>query len=139
MIIYSYYALDIIHVGHLFHMERAKKMHKDCTHIVGILSDEAIIIKKGKPPIMPLAERLLIAKSIKFNDIVVVQNNYSPFDNLIYFQVDTLLESDSHCSSDIISLRQKLKEYDSKTKILIDPYFPSRSSTNIKEEIWKQK
>ena len=65
-IVYSYYVLDLIHKGHLLMMKNCKAIAgKDGRLIVGILTDEAVLEKKPKRPILSLGERIDIASSIK--------------------------------------------------------------------------
>ena len=47
-VVYSYYCLDIIHSGHLLMMKNCKALAgEDGTLVVGILTDEAVMEKKG--------------------------------------------------------------------------------------------
>ena len=81
-IVYSYYVLDIVHEGHLLMMQNAKEVAgKDGKLIVGILTDEAVMKKKNKP-IIPFKQRLELAKAIKYIDVVVPQDTYSPLPNV---------------------------------------------------------
>ncbi len=49
-LVYSYYALDIVHKGHLEMMKNSKAIAgEDGKLIVGILTDEAIMEKKSRP------------------------------------------------------------------------------------------
>jgi len=61
-------AFDMFHIGHLNLINRAKNR---CDYlIVGVLSDEVIIKRKMKHPVMPLAERLEIIGAIRYVDEV---------------------------------------------------------------------
>ena len=61
-IVYSYFVLDIVHRGHLMMLKNAKAMAGlDGRLIVGIVSDEAVLAKKGKAPILDFSERLTVA------------------------------------------------------------------------------
>ena len=49
IIVYSYFVLDIVHRGHLLMMKNSKAIAgQDGRLIVGIVSDEAVLEKKGK-------------------------------------------------------------------------------------------
>ena len=50
--------------------------------IVGIVSDEAVLKKKGNAPILSFSERLELASAIKYADVVVGQQNYTPYENI---------------------------------------------------------
>ena len=49
---------DMFHVGHLNILRRARL---DCDHLVaGVVTDEVVEQVKGRPPVVPLAERMEI-------------------------------------------------------------------------------
>jgi len=132
-IVYSYYVLDIVHQGHLLQMQNAKAtVGKDGTSVVGILTDKAAMEKK-KRPILSFDERMLLAQSIKFNDFVVAQDTYSPLPNVRNIRPDILMESSSHSKNDIEESRKVMAKFGG--KVIITPYYPMRSSTEIKKKI----
>ena len=136
-IVYSYYVLDIVHRGHLLQMQNAKATAgKDGISIVGILTDEAVMEKKPKP-VLSFDERMLLAQSIKFNDFVVAQNTYSPLPNVKNIRPDILMESSSHNENDINESRRVMAKLGG--KVIVTPYYPTISSTKIKEEIMRNK
>lgn len=138
-IVYSYYCLDIVHTGHLLMMKNAKALAgKDGKSIVGILTDEAVMQKK-KQPTLSLRERMAVAESIKYVDLVVAQDTYSPLNNVMGIKPDVLLESANHDSEEIKKLELKLKSLKINTKIIILPYYPIQSSTKIKKRIKKER
>ncbi len=129
--VYSYYVLDIVHKGHLEMLRNAKAVAgKDGRLIVGILTDEAVMEKKPKP-ILSFDGRIELARSIKYVDLVVAQEAYSPLTNLQIIKPDILMESSSH------ELEQAVKDFmkSIEGKIIIIPYFPGHSSTQIKKEV----
>ena len=131
IIVYSYYVLDVIHTGHILHMKNAKALAGcDGRSVIGILTDEAVMEKKPKPTV-PFAERMEIAQAIEYADLVVVQETYSPFENIRRIQPDILIESSSHESDlDVIAYMEN-----GNGKVIIFPYYPFQSSTIIKERI----
>jgi len=135
MIVYSYYVLDIIHSGHLLMMKNAKTIAgPDGKLIVGILTDKAAMEKKPKP-IISFEERMEIASAIKYVDIVVAQDTYSPLPNVIRIKPDILMESTSHTEEAIQEAEEVMKKINGRVVVL--PYFPSQSSTAIKNLIKK--
>jgi len=131
IIVYSYYVLDIIHKGHLEMLQNAKSVAgKDGRLIVGILTDEATMEKKPKP-VLSFEERVDLARSIKYIDLVVAQETYSPLNNLQNIRPDILMESSSH------ELKSDVKDFMKNTggQILVIPYFPGHSSTQIKKDV----
>jgi bifunctional ADP-heptose synthase (sugar kinase/adenylyltransferase) len=132
-IIYSYYVLDIVHRGHLLQMQNAKATAgKDGISVVGILTDKAVMEKKKKP-ILSFDERMLLAQSIKFNDFVVAQETYSPLSNVQNIRPDILMESSSHEEKDIKESREVMAKFGG--KVIVTPYYPMLSSTEIKKKI----
>jgi glycerol-3-phosphate cytidylyltransferase len=133
IIVYSYYVMDIIHIGHLEMLRNAKAMAgKDGKLIVGILTDEAVMEKKKKP-IISFSDRVSIARSIECIDLVVAQNTYSPLNNVKEIKPDILMESSSHSSSAIQQAEDVMKTLGG--RVVIIPYFPGQSSTEIKKKV----
>jgi glycerol-3-phosphate cytidylyltransferase len=63
---------DMFHIGHLKIIRNARAL---CDRlIVGVVSDERAEIAKGQPPVVPLAERLEIVRSIRHADDAVVED-----------------------------------------------------------------
>ncbi|MEN8223414.1 MAG: adenylyltransferase/cytidyltransferase family protein [Acidobacteriota bacterium] len=132
-LVYSYYVLDIIHQGHLLMMKNAKAIAgEDGKLIVGILTDEAVMEKKPRP-ILSFEERVELANSIKYIDVVVPQETYSPLPNVKRIKPDILMESTSHTEEAIEEAEEVMKSI--KGRVVTLPYFPSQSSTKIKTEI----
>ena len=133
MIVYSYYVLDIIHSGHLLFMKNAKNLAgPDGKLVVGILTDKAAMEKKVKP-IISFEERMEVASSIKYVDLVVAQDTYSPLPNVIRIKPDILIESTSHTEEEVQEAEEVMKKINGRVFVL--PYFPSQSSTSIKNLI----
>ena len=132
-IVYSYYCLDILHIGHIIDLKKSKEVAgENGTLIIGILTDEAIMEKKPKP-IFSFNERFEIASSIKYVDEVVPQKTYSPLDNLILFKPNILMESTSHSQESIDKLTNYMKSVGG--RVLMNPYYKEQSSTKIKNLI----
>ena len=132
-IVYSYYVLDIVHKGHLKMMENAKSIAGDDGKlIVGILTDEAVMEKKKKP-ILSFEERFDLASAIKYADLVVAQDTYSPLPNVMKIKPDILMESTSHEESDIKKAEKIMESIGG--RVIVIPYYPVQCSTKIKESI----
>lgn len=130
-IVYSYYVLDIVHKGHLKMMENAKAIAgEDGKLIVGILTDEAVMEKKGRP-ILSFDERFDLANAIKHVDLVVSQETYSPLPNVKKIKPDILMESTSHDEADIKKAEEIMESIGG--RVIVIPYYPTQCSTNIKE------
>ena len=132
-IVYSYFVLDIVHKGHLMMMRNAKAIAgEDGKLIVGILTDEAVMEKKPKP-LLSFEDRIELAAAIKYVDVVVVQENYSPLQNVMRIRPDILIESSSHDERNIEKARKVMEVING--IVIVIPYFPGQSSTNIKNKI----
>jgi len=135
-LVYSYYVLDIVHKGHLLMMKNAKAIAgEDGKLIVGILTDEAVMEKKEKP-ILSFEERIELASAIKYVDVAVAQETYSPLPNVMRIKPDILMESTSHDEEAIEKAREYMDSINGKVVVL--PYFPSQSSKEIKDKIKKK-
>lgn len=134
--VYSYYCMDIIHKGHILMMKNAKAIAGDDGKlIVGILTDEAVMEKKPKPT-LSFHERMMIAEALKYADLVVAQEKYSPLDNLKNIKPDYHLESVSHDPEEIKKVETAMKEWGG--KVITLPYYPEISSSRIKKRIKKK-
>ncbi len=132
-LVYSYYVLDIVHKGHLLMMKNAKAIAgEDGKLIVGILTDEAVMEKKERP-ILSFEERIELASAIKYVDVAVAQETYSPLPNVMRIKPDILMESTSHDEEAIEKAREYMDSINGKVVVL--PYFPSQSSVEIKKNI----
>ncbi len=130
MIVYSYYVLDILHDGHVEMLKNAKAVAgPDGLLVVGILTDEAVMERKPKP-LLDFGQRLRIARSIRYVDLAVPQETYSPLPNVSVIQPDVLMESDSHAPEDIEEARRVMGALGG--RVIVIPYYPLESSTAVK-------
>jgi len=138
-LVYTYLVMDLLHEGHLLYLKNAKAIAgEDGKLIVGILTDEATMEKKSKPT-LSFKERVRIAEAIKYIDVVVAQETYSPLDNVISIKPDYLIESSSHDFEELEEIENGLKELNIKTQIITLPYYPTQSSSSIKNKIKNEK
>ena len=133
-IVYTYFVLDIVHRGHLMMLKNSKAIAgPEGRLIVGIVSDDAVLAKKGKAPILDFSERLELANSIQYVDLVVGQQNYTPYENVKNIAPNILMESESHDEVQINKGRELMKELGG--RVIVMPYFHNQSSTLIKSKI----
>jgi cytidyltransferase-like protein len=59
---------DPVHVGHIELMEKAKSI---ADSLVVIVNDDDFLTKKKGKPFMPLKERIIIVRSIKYVDMAI--------------------------------------------------------------------
>lgn len=129
-VVYAYVVGDILHTGHLLHLRNAKALGDKL--IVGVLTDSAVMEKKPKP-INSFTERLQVIQTLGCVDCAVTQDTYSPLGNVLDIKPDIMVESTSHDKKDIETIKEAVKTYGGKVVVL--PYYPSISSTQIKEKI----
>ena len=66
---------DMFHIGHLNILKKAKEQ---CDFlIVGVSTDDVVVLNKNKKPIIPFEERVSIVESIKYVDKVIAQREYN--------------------------------------------------------------
>ena len=136
-LVYSYYALDIVHKGHLEMMRNAKAIAGDDGKlIVGILTDEAVMEEKPRP-VVSFNERVELARSIKYVDLVVAQEKYSPLETIKRLKPDILMESTSHNEKEVEKLTEYMKSING--RVITIPYYPHTCSTDIKNSIKGEK
>jgi len=61
-------AYDLFHIGHLNILKHAAE-HCDVL-IAGVVSDEMLLLTKGRLPVVPLGERMEIVRNLRFVDDV---------------------------------------------------------------------
>ena len=133
-IVYTYFVLDIVHRGHLMMLKISKAIAwPEGRLIVGIVSDEAVLAKKGKTPILNFSERLELANSIQYVDAVVGQQDYTPYVNVKNIAPNILMESESHDEAQINEGKRLMRELGG--RVIVMPYFHDQSSTLIKSKI----
>ena len=127
MIGYCYVVGDILHRGHLLHLKNCKAL---CDILFcGVLSEKAVTEKKSKP-ILALAERLEIVGSIKYVDVALCQDTYSPLENCKAIKPEILFESSSHKEMPANNFMKSIGG-----RVIVMPYFVGQSSTKIKAEV----
>lgn len=72
-------AYDLFHVGHLNVLRHAKA---ECDFLVaGVVTDEMCLLSKGRQPVIPLAERLEIVRSVRYVDDVYAEKTLEKLDS----------------------------------------------------------
>ena len=87
IIVYTYGAFDLLHVGHLQLLQEAKALGDKL--IVGVFTDEVVEAFKRKP-IIPQNQRMEMLKALRFVDEVVSQEELAPDTNLKKYKPDVL-------------------------------------------------
>ena len=135
-IVYSYYVMDLLHTGHILMLKNSKAIAgPEGRLIVGIVSDEAVEKHKGSTPLLSFHERLELAQSIRYVDLVVQQREYSPLVNVEKIKPDILMESESHSDAQLSASRKLMKSIGGQTIVM--PYYSGQSSTKLKNKVIK--
>ena len=119
---YAYVVGDILHYGHIQYLRNCKGLCDKL--IVGVLTDNAVMERKPKPTVT-FEERIQLIAELRSVDAAVVQETYSPCDNVEAIQPDILFESTSH----------EKPYWNHYGKTIVMPYYPEQSSTSIKEKV----
>lgn len=83
---------DLFHIGHLNILKHARSQ---CDHLIaGVVSDEMSLQTKGKAPVVPLAERLEIVRSIRFVDEAVAEVVPDKLDTWRQVRFDIIFKGD---------------------------------------------
>ncbi len=83
---------DMFHVGHLNIIRAARQ---ECDYLIaGVVSDEVVERVKGRPPIVPLAERMEILGALRHVDQVVVDDYADKFDAWRHVHYDVIFKGD---------------------------------------------
>lgn len=83
---------DMFHVGHLNIIRQARA---ECEYlIVGVVADEVVEAVKGRPPVVPLEERMEILRAMRDVDEVVVDAHADKFDAWREIGYDLIFKGD---------------------------------------------
>ncbi|KAB8164678.1 adenylyltransferase/cytidyltransferase family protein [Streptomyces sp. 3MP-14] len=120
---------DLFHVGHLNILRHARDR---CDYLVaGVVSDEMATLAKGRPPVIPLVERLEIVRSIRYVDAAFVETVPDKLETWQQVRFDVLFKGDDWRGT---PKGQKL-ERDFATvgvRIVYFPYTVHTSSTQLR-------
>lgn len=131
---YTTGVFDLFHIGHLNILRRAKM---ECDYlIVGVSTDELVLERKNRRPIIPFSERLEIVENIRFVDEVVPQVNMDKLEAWRSLRFDRIFVGDDWKGSDFWkSLERDFSNVG--VDVVYFPYTTHTSSTQIKDVIEK--
>lgn len=125
-------AYDLFHVGHLNLLRHARDR---CDHLVaGVVSDELAERAKGRPPVVPLVERLEIVRSIRFVDAAFVETVPDKLETWRQVRFDVLFKGDDWRGT----AKGERLEADFRTvgvEIVYFPYTVHTSSTQLRRAL----
>ena len=120
---------DLLHVGHINILERAKAV---CDYlVVGVSTDELNVAKKGVAPVYSLEERLKIVGSLRVVDFVFPEESLERKAEYIrQFRADVLI-----MGQDWAGKFDDLREL---CEVLYLPRTPHISTTQVRAEIFSR-
>lgn len=129
IIVYAYVCGDILHKGHIEHLKNARALGDKL--IVGVLTDAATQEKKPRPA-MNFDERFDLVRSLRWVDVAVAQNTYSPLENVMALRPNILVEATDHKEQPANEFMESIGG-----RVFAMPYYPDYSSTKVKDDIRK--
>lgn len=135
VIAYSFVAGDILHVGHLKLLKKAKEISS--YHICGVLSSEAIQSYKRKP-IMSYEERSAIISELRCVDMIMKQDSKNPMDNLKKIHrdfpyIELICVHGSDWKRSEFPSEEELKRINCRLELI--PYYKPLSTTKLLKKI----
>ena len=100
-IVFTNGCFDILHLGHIKYLEKAKKLGD--VLIVGVNTDNSIKKIKGlKRPINPEYDRAYLLSSLKSVDYTVLFDENTPFELIKTIKPDTLVKGNDYANKEVI-------------------------------------
>lgn len=129
---YTTGVFDMLHVGHLNILRRAKEQ---CNFlIVGVSTDELVKEYKGKSPIIPFSERLEMVAALQCVDMVVPQRDRDKFDAWENYKFDAMFVGDDWKGNELfLEIEKRLNKEG--VKVIYFPYTKNTSSTILREKL----
>ena len=121
-IVFTNGCFDIIHVGHVRYLKRAK--HLGDVLIIGLNSDKSVSAIKPGRPVNPQAHRAEILVSLDMVDYVVLFDEDTPYDLIKLVKPDVLVKGGDWKKEDIVGS-------DIAKETLSLPYIKGISTTEI--------
>jgi cytidyltransferase-like protein len=134
-LVYTVGTFDMVHVGHLDLLEYCATLGDK--FVVGVASDEVVGSYKRNVPIIPLAQRMRMLKSLQCVDDVVSYDKLEYVSSCKELEVDTfVIGEDWGDKPHNIAVEKYLKSKGA--KIVQVSYNPLTSSTKIKQNVIAQ-
>jgi glycerol-3-phosphate cytidylyltransferase len=132
---YTTGVFDLFHIGHLNILQYAKEQ---CEYlIVGVSTDELVQSYKNKTPIIPFNERKSIVESIKYVDMVVVQENRDKIAAWHKYHFNALFVGDDWKDNKLFIEIERVLNVNS-VDVVYFPYTVGVSSTLIRNHLIDQ-
>ncbi|MEV7003414.1 adenylyltransferase/cytidyltransferase family protein [Streptomyces sp. NPDC093982] len=123
---------DLFHVGHLNVLRRARG---HCDRLVaGVCSDDLVVRLKGRPPVVPLAERLQIVRSVRYVDETFVATVDDKMEIWKEVGFDVIFKGDDWLGTDVwTTLETEFARVG--VEVVYFPYTEHTSSTLLRDAL----
>ncbi|MEJ8670683.1 adenylyltransferase/cytidyltransferase family protein [Streptomyces sp. NBC_01017] len=123
---------DLFHVGHLNVLRRARG---HCDRLVaGVCSDDLVVRLKGRPPVVPLAERLQIVRSVRYVDETFVATVDDKMEIWKEVGFDVIFKGDDWLGTDVwTTLETQFARVG--VEVVYFPYTEHTSSTLLRDAL----
>jgi glycerol-3-phosphate cytidylyltransferase len=123
---------DMFHVGHLNILRNSRLA---CDHLIaGVVSDDLSRRAKGKSPVIPLAERLEIVRSVRYVDEAVVEDVPTKLEMWQRLHFDVIIKGDDWRGTDKGNrLEREFAEVG--VEVFYLPYTVHTSSTMLRQAL----
>ena len=126
---YAAGAFDLFHIGHLNILKHAKS---ECDFLIaGVVSDEMLELTKGVAPVVPLAERLEIVRSITYVDDAIPEVVPDKLDTWRELKFDVFFKGDDWRGTEK-GLRLEREFAAVGVEVVYFPYTVTTSSTALR-------
>ena len=129
---YAAGAFDLFHIGHLNILKHAKSQ---CDYLIaGVVSDEMLELTKGITPVIPLAERLEIVRSIEYVDEAVAETLPDKLDTWRELRFDVFFKGDDWRGTEK-GMRLEREFAAVGVEVVYFPYTMTTSSTQLRKAL----
>ncbi len=129
---YAAGAFDLFHIGHLNILKHARSA---CDYLIaGVVSDEMLVATKGRAPVVPLAERLEIVRSVRYVDEAVAEVVPDKLDTWRELKFDIFFKGDDWRGTEKgLALERRFAEVG--VEVVYFPYTVTTSSTALRRTL----
>lgn len=129
---YAAGGFDLFHIGHLNILKHAKSQ---CDYLIaGVVSDEMLRLTKGIDPVIPLAERIEIVRSIGYVDEAVAETVPDKLQVWQKLQFDVFFKGDDWRGTEK-GLRLEREFAAVGVEVVYFPYTMTTSSTQLRQAL----
>lgn len=128
-IVFTNGCFDIIHIGHLRYLAKAKTLGDIL--VIGLNSDRSVAVIKPDRPINPEDQRAEVLSSLNMVDFVTLFDEETPYELIKALQPDVLVKGGDWKKEDIIGSDIAKETYSL-------PYLEGVSTTGLIEKIKKR-